>query len=318
MVRLDTGASQPAALERGPLDPRTWIRDPWLLGALGVGLLLRLFPLLVYPEFDCQRDECIYRNMAVDIVEGKGLTLAKKGWLPSPGYPYVLAWAKMAFGSMYAIIGFQIALSLISIALVYGITREVADRRTARIAAVLLAMNPTIAWFTNTLWIETFYIFFLLGAIAFMLAAWRNDQWQSAAWSGVMMGGAILFRGVATYLPPFWILAAIYPSESPWSLAAWRRSATERWRSVVAFLVAVVLVVAPYSYYGSKKYGGFLVTDATVGHVLFLGNNDFPPLTFDYGNGMLTEPLYARYLATGRRPCGSELCRVIWYACVLM
>lgn len=307
--------TQPAAPERGPLDPRTWLGDRWLLGALGAGLALRLFPLVLYPEFDCQRDECIYRNMAIDISEGKGLTLAKKGWLPSPGYPYALAWTKMLFGSMQGIIAIQIILSLLSIALLYGITREVADRRSARIAAFLFAFNPTIAWFTNTMWIETFYIFFLLGAVAFMLAAWRSDQWQSAAWSGVMMGGAILFRGVATYLPPFWILAAIYPADSPWSVDAWRRSARERWRSVVAFLVAVVLVVAPYSYYGSQKYGGFMVTDATVGHVVFLGNNDFPPLTFDYGNGMLTEALYAKYLSTGRRPCRRDVPPVLSSKC---
>jgi hypothetical protein len=52
-----------------------------------------------------------------------------------------------------------------------------------------------------------------------------------------------------------------------------------------------------------------------VGHVLFLGNNDFPPLTFDYGNGMLTEPLYAKYLATGRRPCRRDVAPVISSAC---
>lgn len=305
--------SQPA-LDRGPLDPRTWLRDPWLLGALFVGLALRLFPL-IFAEFECQRDECIYRNMAVDIIAGKGLTLAKKGWLPSPGYPYVLAWAKMTFGTMHAIIGFQIAASLASIALLYGIGREVGDRRTARIAAFLFAMNPTIAWFTNTLWIETFYIFLLLAAIVFMMASWRNEQWQSAAWSGLMMGTAILFRGVATYLPPFWLLAAIYPSDDPWSLEAWRRSAKARWRSALAFGVAVVLVVAPYSYYGSQKYGGFLVTDATVGHVLYLGNNDFPPLTFDYGNGMLTEPIYGKWLATGRRPCRRDVPPVLSSKC---
>ena len=63
----------------------------------------------------------------------------------------------------------------------------------------------------------------------------------------------------------------------------------------------------PYSIYGSKTYGGFMVTDATAGHVLFLGNNDFPPLTFDYGNGMLTEPLFSRYLSTGRRPCRRDV-----------
>jgi 4-amino-4-deoxy-L-arabinose transferase-like glycosyltransferase len=289
-----------------PMDPRTWARDRVLLAALLVGLLLRLVPLIVFPQLECIRDECIYRMIANGIVEGEGLGTSKKGWLPSPGFPYLLAWSKMAFGSFQAVKGVHVALSFVSIGLIYGIAREVADRRTARIAACLFAVNPTIAWFTNTMWIETVYIFFLLGAILFLLAAVRSGRWQSAAWSGAMLGGAVLFRGVATYLPPFWILAALYPSE-PLSLAAWVRSAQERWRTVLAFVTAMVLVVAPYSIHASRIHGGFLVTDATVGHVVYLGNNEFPPLTFDYGNGMLTEPIFNRYLSMGRRPCNRDV-----------
>lgn len=298
----------------GPLDPRTWARDPVLIAALVAGLLLRVLPLVVFPQFECLRDECIYRTMALGILDGDGLTVSNKGWLPSPGYPYLLAWTKMAFGSMQAVKGIQITLGLASVAMVYGIASDVGDRRTARIAAWLFALNPTIAWFTNTMWIETVYIFFLLAATIFMLAAWRTRQWQSAAWSGAMLGGAILFRGVATYLPPLWILAALYPDE-PLSFAAWKASARERWKLVAAMLAAIVFVVTPYSLYGSKQFGGFMVTDATVGHVMFLGNNDFPPLTFDYGNGMLTQPLYGKYLATGRRPCARNVPPVQSSAC---
>jgi hypothetical protein len=46
-----------------------------------------------------------------------------------------------------------------------------------------------------------------------------------------------------------------------------------------------------------------MVTDATLGHVAYLGDNTFEPLTFDYGNGMLTGTIYARYLRSGRKPC---------------
>lgn len=290
------------------LDWRTWSRDPWLWTALGVGLLVRVLPLVVFPHFDCLRDECIYRGMANDIVAGHGLTVSNKGWLPSPGYPYLLAYMKIWFGSVQVVKAIQIAASLACVAFLYGIGHEVADRRTARLSAFLFALNPTIAWFTNTMWIETLYIFFLLAAAVAMMQAWRDERWLPGAVSGLMMGGAILFRGVATYLPPFWVLAAVYPEEGdPFSLEAWTRSARRRWKPVAAFLVTTVLTVAPYSIYGSRTYGGFMVTDATVGHVLYLGNNDYPPLTFDYGNGMLTQPLYAKYLATGRRPCRRDV-----------
>ena len=97
--------------------------------------------------------------------------------------------------------------------------------------------------------------------------------------------------------------AAMWPDEGFTTPEALLRSFQARWKRGAAIVLAWAVVVAPYSIHGSQKYGGFMVTDATMGHVLFLGNNDFPPLTFDYGNGMLTGPLYADYLRTGRRPC---------------
>ncbi len=284
-----------------------WVRDPWLVAALVAGLVIRVLPFTLFLQFECIRDECIYRTMAADIVAGQGLTLSEKGWLPSPGYPYMLAWSKILFDSMQPVKLLQIALSILSIVLIYGIGREVADRRVARIAGFLFALNPTIAWFTNTMWIETIYIFLLVSSAYAMLVAWRSDRWGSAMVSGLLLGGAVLFRGVATYLPPFWILAAIYPVDGDVRPRAWVRSMKQRWKHVVAFLVAAVITVAPYSIYGSRTYGGFMVTDATVGHVLALGNNDYPPLTFDFGNGMLTEPIYARWRATGRKFCDRSM-----------
>lgn len=289
---------------RGPLDPRTWLADRWLWVALGVGFLLRALTLILWPQFECLRDECIYRTMALSILDGEGLTTSNKGWLPSPGYPYLMAWSRMLFGSMFALKIVQVFLAPISNAMAYGITLELSDRRAARIAAWLFALNPTLAWYTNTWWIETVYIFTLfLGALT-MMAARRNDSPGLALGSGITMGVAVLFRGVATYLPPFWILAAIYPLDGdPFSFDAWWVSARRRWKSVVAFVLGAVLTVAPYSITASRTYGGFMITDATAGHVLFLGNNDFPPLTFDYGIGMLTQPVFERYLATGRQSC---------------
>jgi 4-amino-4-deoxy-L-arabinose transferase-like glycosyltransferase len=304
-----------SADETGPHDPRTWLRDRWFLGALGAGLVARVLPLVLWFQTECIRDECIYTDMARDILAGQGLTTSNKGWLPSPGYPYLLAWTKLAFGSMQPVKALQVVVSLISIGLMYGIVRDLVDRKTARIAAFLLALNPTIAWFTNTMWIETIYIFLLLAAAAFVMVAHRRGESEGSLWSsagaGVSLGGAILFRGVATYLPPFWVLALLYPGPG----GDWYAAARAKWRQVAAMVAATVLVVAPYSLYGSMKYGGFMVTDATVGHVLYLGNNDFPPLTFDYGNGMLTQPLFGKYLALGRKPCRRDVPPVLSSKC---
>jgi len=283
---------------------RAWARDRWLWWALAAGLVLRVLPMLLWPQFECIRDECIYRGMAEAINNGRGLTVSNKGWLPSPGYPYALAWSKALFGTYFSIKIPQIILSQLTIFLAYVIGRHTVDQRVGRWTAWLFALHPTLAWFTNTQWIETIYIFFLMAAIATLLAA-RAGRWQLAAASGASLGMAMLFKGVATYMPPFFLLAAVYPRDeaSLWSPKAWFDEAKRRSNVIIAFVVALLLTVAPYSMSASKRHGGFLVVDATVGHVLFLGNNDFPPLTFDYGIGMLTQPLFGKYLRAGRRPC---------------
>ena len=53
-----------------PLDPRVWLRDPVILTILFLGLLIRVVPLILFPQVECLRDECIYRTMALNIVDG--------------------------------------------------------------------------------------------------------------------------------------------------------------------------------------------------------------------------------------------------------
>ncbi len=278
----------------------SWWRDHWLWVALGVALVLRVLPLILWPMGECVRDECIYRSIAYKIIEGDGLSPASKGWLPAPGYPYLLAAMKVTFGSYQSVKVVQIVLSMISVVFMYLIGRRLQDRKVARISAWLFAVHPTLAWFTNTLWIETIYIFFLLGAMGLVL--WSRDRsWASAILPGMMLGGAVLFKGVATYLPPFFLLALCYPTQA--SSKGVREGLARGWQHAIGFVVGLLLVVAPYSVHATQKHGAFIVTDATSGHVLYLGNNDYPPLTFDYGNGMLTQPLFQRYLRQGRRPC---------------
>lgn len=279
---------------------KPWWRDSWLWYALGVALVLRLLPFILWPMGECVRDECIYRSIALKIIEGDGLNPASKGWLPAPGYPYLLAAMKVTFGSYQSVKVVQVVLSLCSVVLMYLIGRKIKDQKVARLSAWMFAVHPTLAWFTNTLWIETIYIFFLLFAVAGVLWS-RERNWAAAIVPGMFLGAAVLFRGVATYLPPFFLLALCFPTQTSWKGV--REGLGRGWQHAIGFVVGLLLVVSPYSIHASQKHKAFIITDATSGHVLYLGNNDYPPLTFDYGNGMLTQPLFQRYLRQGREPC---------------
>lgn len=280
------------------MDRVDWRRDRWLWAAVVLGVLLRLLPMLLWDVADCVRDECIFRARATDILDGKGLTLTDKGWLPAPGYPYLLAASKALTGAFWPVKIPQILLAAVCMVLLHRIGDRLAGLGVARTSAWLFALHPTLIFFATTLWVETIYVFLLVLASWALLRAREGAGWGTVV-SGAAIGFAILFRGVATYLPPVFVLGALWPDRGERPLEAFRR----RGKHALALVLATVLVVAPWSLHASQRYGGFLVSDATAGHVLFLGNNDFPPITFDYGNGVLTGETYARHLQTGRRPC---------------
>lgn len=259
--------------------------------------------MLIWPQFECVRDECIYRYLATNILDDGVLGVTTKGWLAAPGYPYLLALLKASTGSWQPVKWIQVVLSLTSIPVMAALAREAVPgpvaARAARWAAWAFALHPTLAWYTNTQWIETIYVAFLLPAALATLWARRSGRpytWAVAA--GLCLAVCILFRGVATWLPPLFALALLWPDAE-----GWRDAVRTRWRPAAVLVMVAVLAVLPYSVFASRRYGGPMVSDATAGHVIYLGNNDFPPMTFDYGIGALTQPLYYRTLRTGRRPC---------------
>ncbi len=288
------------------MQSEVWYKDRWFWGALALGLLLRALPMLIWgwDSTACVRDECIYRKVAEPILTGEGLDLAPNaGWLPAPGMPYAMAAAKALTGRFEAIKWVHWLLTLPLLAFGHQLARQVFDsQRLARAMAFGLAVHPTFVFFTGTMWTETIYSVLLLGTVVLILMA-RERSWKWSAAAGVLLGLTILNRGIATYTAPLFLLTLIAPDPLSLRWSDWRPRVHRHKRAIAAFVAATVLTVAPYSISASKRWGGMVVTDATLGHVAYLANNDFPPVTFDYGIGQLTGPLYGRTRTQGRPSC---------------
>lgn len=296
---------------------RAWV-DPWVACAVVVGLVLRWAPLWLWGFGATVRDEAQYRNLARMILAGEGLG-APQDWLWAPAYPYLIAFFKIlapvrATESLpYA----QGVLGALTCVTMFLIARRVfggeAGLRAGRAAAVLYALHPTLIFFSGRLWCESVYGPVLLLAILSTLWA-RDGGWKRMIVPGVLIGLCVLLRGVATYLPPFFVLAALWPAEGLTGLQAWKSSVRARSRSALALVLATTLTVAPYSIHASRTYGGLIVSDATVGNLMYLGNNDFQPITFDYGNGLFKTSARGKFVRNGRKACpGSN--PVVWNRC---
>jgi 4-amino-4-deoxy-L-arabinose transferase-like glycosyltransferase len=118
--------------------------------------------------------------------------------------------------------------------------------------------------------------------------------WAGAV--GVLAGICVLFRGVATYMLPILVLGVLW--------GRWRQS--RAWLQACTLVSCAVLIVAPYSVHATEKFGDTVISDRTMGQMMWLGNNDFDPITFDYGNGQLSRRAFKRTTETGRKPCADR------------
>jgi hypothetical protein len=287
------------------------LRDRWVWAAVAVAFPLRLLPLWLWGFGSTIRDESQYVNLGRAILDGKGL-INPHDWLWAPAYPYLIAafqWA-LPWRITLTLPPAQCLLGALTCVLMASLAHKaLGDLRSARVAAWLYALHPTVAYFSGRLWCESVYGPLLIGAVWGVLWA-REGTWRRAALPGLLLGLCVLMRGVATYLPPIFLLALMWPEVQQGFVDGWHA----RKRHVAAMCAALVLTVGPYATTASMKHGGLIISDATVGNLMFLGNNDFDPITFDYGNGVLRFSARGAHTKLGRKPCPHSG-PVEWNAC---
>lgn len=296
-----------ALLLRGASDRARWWWDPWLWGALLLGFVLRVAPMVAWGTRGCSRDECSYKVLARAIARGDGLE-PHNGWLWAPGYPYLLAWFEY-FGSVWTVKRYQVALALVTAVLLYRLTQRLFGLRAGRWAAFLFALHPTLAFFAGTIWTESVYTFLLVAAVSTALWA-RDGGGERAVVPGLLVGLAVLFRGVALPLGPVVLVGLLWPWRERWREALRRRAV-----HAVAFAAVAIGVVLPWSLHATRTHGGVIVSDATLGQVIYIGNSDFPLVTYDLGNGLLPLRTWRAYYDKARPRCDLALPAAQWNRC---
>jgi len=268
-----------------------WWHDTNLRAAVLVAGVLRLVPMLVWIDKPCVRDECTYIDLAQNLLDGQGIT-GSHGWLWAPAYPALMAVHEVLFGYPGAIQVTQLLVAMASVVWLHSLTRGEYGDRAARWASWLYALNPTLIFYTTSMWSETLYSGLLLGALLSLRWA-RGGAAVRGFLPGLLVGACVLFRGVATYMLPVFLVGLLW--------GRWREAGA-RW-GALACVVGAVIAVAPYSAYATNKWGELVIADRTMGQMMYLGNNDFPPMTFDTGNGTLSDRAYERATSQGREPC---------------
>lgn len=279
-----------------PFAPDTLSSGRALAALLVSATLVRLAPVLLWPRLPIIRDEVSYTVLAQALIDGQGIEPTAHGWLWAPLYPALLALHQILFGSFTSIRVTQALMGAASAFLVYRLGRRLGGDRAGLAAGWIYALEPTLVAFSHYLWTEHVYTLWLLLAVEGALWA-RDRRPMMSLLPGAALGLAVLTRGVATYALPFLLPAVL------WGRVRDRRA----WTSAACLSIAACLVVLPYSIYASRKYGGWVVSDTSIGFNMWLGNNAFEPVSFDYrmGGDTMSEEDYARL--GGRKECWSGL-----------
>jgi 4-amino-4-deoxy-L-arabinose transferase-like glycosyltransferase len=250
----------------------TW----WLLGlALSLRLAVAAFGASRFPPAD---DGSFYHQVALRISQGLGYTWA---WPDGAvtyaahypvGYPGLLGAAYAVLGArpltamlVNAVVGSLLVVAVHRIALGY------AGRRRARLAALLLALHPTLVLYTGALMTEALAaaLLVLLAAGALWLRALRQ---QGRAWwwrLGLGVGGAGLVLVRPQLLPMLPVLGAIavsVPDAERWPLAL-----ALRLRGAAEVTLVALALCVPWTLRNCEKMDGCVFVSANGGWNLLIG-----------------------------------------------
>ena len=279
---LSRQGKNPAALWHWAFSRSAWpCWSVWL--ALLAGAALRLFFILVYPEYD--GDTGVYGTIAKNLLLNHAYALDKPFHLTLirlPGYPLFLALIFKVFGmdSYGAVRGIQGVIDLISCLLIAGFVRDHVSRRAAHWALWLGALCPFTADYTAVPLTETNSIFcvalgiFASGRLIVQIRSRGRSQWTWLAVTSLALSCAILFRPDGVLLA-----AAVVPGI--WWYA--RRDAGHA--ALRAAVICALLAALPFVPWTIRNYRVF--------HV-------FQPLAPRYANDPGEDPLpgYVRWTKT--------------------
>lgn len=165
--------------------------------------------------------------------------------------------------------------------------------------AVLHIIHPTIIVYSNFLWSETAYTFFVLLSMYLLLLARRKktlvERRNLYLFSGVVFGATALIR--AASLPLLFLLPL-------WILLTERRRPEDRSKKLAScFVAAILLVVVPYEVVLCAMSKSFVLLSTASDYNAFFGNNPWVPLEngSSWGDGESSARIH-KILATGKSP----------------
>ena len=233
-------------LIRAPRCSTVWLLT--IITLLGLGWRLYLVADINQTKPDnvsrLQGDEGGYDGLAMDLFDGNFFRFPFR----VPIYPLYLFGVYCVFGhSPAAAIVVQAVIGSALIPLTYRLGRYVTRRPAALIGAAVVAGDYEVAAQVTRLYSEVVYTFFLLLMLITFERALLRPTIKRFGLSGFLLGLLNLTRPTGALLPAVMVFAL-----------PWRWSITRRVKMIVAYGLAMLIPIAPWSYHNYRQYHAFL------------------------------------------------------------
>jgi 4-amino-4-deoxy-L-arabinose transferase-like glycosyltransferase len=258
----------------------------WLvLAILIIAFILRAAWVLSVPTHPIS-DFKEFDRLAVSILDGNGFSRidgTPTAYRP-PGYPFFLAGIYSVFGpnDLGARL-VNILLGVLTCWLIYILTGQLFDQRTALIAALLIATFPSLIAWTNILATENLFLPCALGAFITFLKGVKLHpvRWGWLILSGFLIGICGLIRPLALLLPFILVLTLILRTRvRVFSTQAIRVLGQIAGIGLVISLVMLVTIL-PWSIRNTLVFHHFILV-STEGGITFLAGHNERALTDEY------------------------------------
>lgn len=183
-----------------------------------------------------------------------------------PGYPLFMAAIYALFGAtLPAVKAVQVVLGAGSCVLVFGLSRELFDRRVAAIAGLLAACHAMLVFYGGTLMTVNLKVPLVLGTVWALLRAFRHPSFVGFAISGLLLGLATLVQQTILLLAPLVVLWTLFGAKSDDPLV--RRSGF-----AACFAGAVFACILPITVHNAVTGDDFVVLNSMGGPNFYMGN----------------------------------------------
>ena len=269
---IERGAALPSfrkatnLLDRLPGDRTLWI----IAALLIVSFLARAAYLVFVWGVDAPLigDEPDYHGYATSFVDGDGWRNGGDRSARSPLLPLQLVAIYSLVGPETGIARWYMAVVSAAMApLVFLLARQLYPQRlsVAILAAMAWALYPPAIWYASRIFTESMAALLVVAGVGAYISAARSRSPWLAVLTGVIWGLAVMNRSSFLLLPVAMLfIQLLFHRARPsvrWELRQW-----------LVALVAVVLVMAPWTVRNYLVHGVFLPTESRAGYVLLQSN----------------------------------------------